>query len=117
MTNIKYGLGDWKCLQKHQTQIALPTPQHNIYFVPTHYVYSPQSYITSGCFASIIALIRPLHVSNLTTQNKVDTDINVDNNSYYFVTPINNNHSATEFSDTNTAIAQVWLIFNSLQCQ
>ena len=50
----------------------------------------------------------PLHVSNLSTTNQVDTDVNNDDNSQCFETP-RKNHRATEMHDTNTTatMAQV----------
>ena len=78
---------------------------------------SPQNNSTSGCGASIIAIIRPTPVSNLTTTNKVYTAVNIDDNAQYFATPINNNHSAIELRDINPTMAQVHPQFNLRQRQ
>ena len=43
--------------------------------------------ISSDCNASMIALIWTSPVSNLTTKNKVDTDVNNNEESQYFKTP------------------------------
>ena len=48
---------------------------------------SLQNDITIGCSASIIALIQTTPLSNLTTTNKVDTDVEIDDDSQAFATP------------------------------
>ena len=56
------------------------------------YVYSPQSYSASYFGASMIAIIWPSPVSNLTTTNKVDTDVKNNDDSQYYATPKKQNH-------------------------
>ena len=58
-----------------------------------------QKFGTSNFGDSMVYIIMPLPVSNLTTTNKVDTNVNNDDNSQSFSTPINHNHSATVLYD------------------
>ena len=60
-----------------------------------------QKFGTSNFGDSMVYIIMPLPVSNLTTTNKVDTNVNNDDNSQSFSTPINLNHSATVLYDTH----------------
>ena len=57
----------------------------------------------------MIALICPSPVSNLTTTNKVDTDVRNDDNSQSFVPPRKHNHSATELCDKNNTTTHIQL--------
>ena len=58
------------------------------------YVYSLQSYSASYFRASMIAIIWPSPISNLTTTNKVDTDVRNYDDSQYFETPRKHNQSS-----------------------
>ena len=57
----------------------------------------------------MIALNQPSPVSNLITTNKVDTDVNNDDDSQSFETPRKHNHSDTEINDTNNITSKVHL--------
>ena len=58
------------------------------YFVlPPCSVSPPKHNSTVGCSASRIDLVNHAPLSNLTTTNNIDTDVNIDDNSQYFVTP------------------------------
>ena len=72
-----------------------PTPPPILFFVPPCYVSSPKNVSTSDCGASTIYINWTSPVSNLTTTNKVDTNINNDNNPQSFATPRKHNHIAT----------------------
>ena len=78
-------------------------------------VSSPQNESTKGYGASTIAIIWPSSVSNLTTKNKVDTDVNNNDNLQSFGTPRKNNNIDKELFDTNTPTTQSQLKVN--QCQ
>ena len=77
----------------------------------------PHKYSTIGYSVPIIATIWTTTLSNLTTTNKDDTDVKNDDNSESFANPRENNHSATELSDTNTTTDWVKLEFNPCQHQ
>ena len=75
-------------------------------------MYLTQNDSTSNCGASMIDIIFPSPVSNLTTTNKVDTNVKNDYNSQSFSTPRNLNHSATELYGTHTRTTQVQIKVN-----
>ena len=55
---------------------------NTICFVPSRSVFLPQNENTSDYDASMISLMHPSPISNLTTTEKVDTDINNTKNSH-----------------------------------
>ena len=63
--------------------------------VPPLSISSPKNDSTSDCCASMIAIARPSHVSNPTTTEKVDTDVDKAGNSQSFKNPRKHKHSAT----------------------
>ena len=68
--NMVQGIG---CISKHtQRNWHFPSPNKTV-VVPQRSVSSPQNLSTIGCDASIIALIEPTPLSNLTTENNFDT--------------------------------------------
>ena len=82
------------------------------HFLNTTLCVLTKKYSTIGCGASIIYLIWPTLLSNLTATNKVDSDVDIDYDSQSFVTTRKNNHSFTELRDTDTTMSQVWLECN-----
>ena len=68
----------------------------------THHI----NYSTIDCGEAMISPNRPSTVSKPTTKNQVDTDVNIDDDSNYFSTPIKYNHSSTEICDTHNASTQ-----------
>ena len=80
-------------------------------------MYLPQNDSNSDCGAATIALNRTSLVSNLTTTNQVDIDVN--NNDYlqYSDTPRQHNHSATEIRDTKITATQDQLKSHFCICQ
>ena len=64
--------------------------------------YSQQSDSTNDYSAAIIEHNKYSFVSDLTTTNQVDTDINNDDNIQSFATTRKHNHSTTEICGTNT---------------
>ena len=60
---------------------------------------------------------RPTSVSKLSCTNKVDNDVNNNDDGQYFATPIKHNHSATTIRDTNTTTEQVQFEVNLRLCQ
>ena len=78
------------------TKISNPTfPAHHPTQknVPPCYASSPQIDSTNYCSATIVACNQPSHVSNITTTNQIDTDINNDDYTQYVSTLIKHNHS------------------------
>ena len=55
----------------------------------------------------MIFLTQTSPVSNLTTTDKVDTDVNKNDDSRPFDTPIKHNHSASKLCDKNNMNTQV----------
>ena len=85
-----------------------PHPSPNKTFVlPSRSMYSSKNDSTRNFGASMIGLIRNSPVPNLTITNKVDADINNDDDSRYFSTTSKHYHSATEFHATNSTTTQV----------
>ena len=70
--------------------------------VPPQSASSPKNDSTNDCGADMLALNQRSTVSNLISTNHVDTDVNYDDDSQSFATPIKQNHSSTEIYDTNT---------------
>ena len=56
-------------------------PPNTTFVVPSQYLSSSKNDITIGCSHFIIYLIWPTPLSNLTTKNKVDTDVDIDDES------------------------------------
>ena len=81
------------------------------------YVYSPQSYSASYFGASMIAIILPSPVSNLTNTNKVDTDVKTDYDSQSFATPRKHNHISNSLCGKTTKTTQVHIKFHTRLCQ
>ena len=81
--------------------MAFTIPQRKICCTKMICVHNIKS-STIGCGASIIALIWPTTLSNLTTKNKVYNDLTIDDDSHFFETTINSNHDATELIDMHT---------------
>ena len=73
---------------------------------------SPQNNSTSDYGAAIIAPNSPSPWANLTTTNKVDTNVKNDYNSQSFLIPRNLNHSATELYGTHIRTTQVQIKVN-----
>ena len=59
----------------------------------------------------------PTSVSKLSRTNKVDNDVNNNDDGQYFATPIKHNHSATTIRDTNTTTEQVQFEVHQRLCQ
>ena len=60
--------------------LTIPQQQQNL---PPRSVSSLQNYSTIGCSAYIIAPIWYSPLSNLTTANRVDTDVDIYDDSHY----------------------------------
>ena len=80
-------------------------------------MYSPQNDSTSDCGAAMISTNRTLSVSNITNTNKVDTDVNNDDNSNNFSAPGKFNHNATGILDTKTTTSQGKIKVHPHLCQ
>ena len=94
-------------IYKH-TQHNWPYPHPNTKsVVPLRSTSSPKNDSTNDYSAALIAHNQPSPVSNLTTTNQVDTDVNNYGNTQYFATPRRYNHSTPEIRGTNTTITQV----------
>ena len=113
LSNNYHGKWDWPCLQTYNLQTDLPMPQHNVCCTTTLCVLT--DYYSSNCFiADMIALNQPSPVSNLIPTNKVDTDVNNDDNFQSFVNHRKHNHSATKICDANATTTQVQLKFHQI---
>ena len=62
------------------------TPKQH-FVLPPRSVSSPKNNSTVDCSAPIIDLVNHAPLSNLTTTNNIDTDVNIDDNPQYFATP------------------------------
>ena len=106
LSKYNHKKGNWPCLQR--TQNNWPYQYTNITFVvPLRSSLSPQCFITNYCSTTIFAHHQTSPVSNLTTTNKVDTDINIDNNIQTFSAPRKHNHSTPEIPDSTTTTTLV----------
>ena len=76
-------------------------PTYTILVLLPHSVSSPQNGRTSDFGAAMVAPNWPSPVSNLTSTNQVDTDINNDDDSQSFVPLRKHNKSATVINGTN----------------
>ena len=65
------------CIQKNPKNWPY-NPLNTTFFVPPNSVSSSKIDINSGCDTSMIACIRTSPISNTTTTDKVDTDVNND---------------------------------------
>ena len=97
--NNYYGPGNWTCIQKNSEQLEPTIPQQNIGCTTMICVLTVND-STSDFGAAMKAPNWTLLVSNLTTTNQVDTDVNNDDDSQHFETHIENNHIEIEISDT-----------------
>ena len=89
------------CVYKN-VQPNCPHPSTNSTFVvPPHLFFILQHDSTNDCGVTIIAHKQTLSVSNLTTTTNVDTDRNNDDDTQYFATPREQNHSTAEIFEKN----------------
>ena len=85
-----------------------PYPYPNTTFVitpPSSLSSQPDS--TNDFGVTLIANNQPLPVSNITTTNQVDTDINDDDYSQYFTSPRKHKHVTPKIRDKNNETIQV----------
>ena len=95
-----------------------PSASTNTKFVlPPQFLLSSQLDSTNNCDVTLIAHDQPSPVSNLTTTNQVDNDINNDDYTQYFTTPRKHNHSTPEITKTTTKTTPVNPNVYSLQLQ
>ena len=113
-SNNYYGQGNRTSIQTQPTKLALPINQ-NI-FLPPRSAYLQKNDITNECSSSIIACDKPLTVSNLTTKNTINTDINNDGDTQSFVTSIKHNHTTPWINDKNNTTTQVQTNVHNPQC-
>ena len=86
---------------KHR-QCNWPYPYPKTTFVvPPRSMLAQQSDSTNDCIATIIACKKPSPVSNLTATDQVDTDVNNNDDTQYFATPIKQNNKTSDIRDTN----------------
>ena len=91
-----------------QIQNNRPHQSYNKTFVVLPCFFSSQQNDSiSGCVVYVISIISTYPASNLTTTNKVDTDINNDDESQSFQNPRKINHSGMELRDDSTPNTQV----------
>ena len=100
------GKGIRRVYKYSQCNWTFSTP-NTVLGVTPRSVSSPQNDNTNYCGADIIYHNQPSPVSNPTTTDQVDTDVNNDGYTKYFATPREQNHCTPEINNTNTTTKQV----------